>query len=500
MNIWTSSSSVRRWLAVGVAGLLVVLALPSAWDVWQIGWAGTLLNRAIVRGADEAARAGGAGTRPAAGEGAGKSETSRDARAAITAGGDFLLTPEVQAALKQVLDLMEATASRGPHTPGREVPIWRTYGAAARMLPSDHSFELLLRSRNAGRLDWLGELWLGEVAAGTGHWEEASQVYRRVDVSNLLIYRAEAHIKAGDEELALRELTLAKVSLDAVANREKAEMVLLDRTGNEPPALEGMMQRPAERATGLSRIGRGLLDLGRPSEALPVLEQGLGLAGVSSPGVIVERNLRLDLAAAMALTVPESPPARGAGGDYSYFADQGETERLQAQIRVGSLVSQALTFERTAATCSRAGRVLLMAGDDAGGVSLLTEASRLDPLLSDPYLALGAWYEEKGLPLMAYRLYVEATELLPDDPAIAAALAISTIQTRSREEALPLLERAAGMETNDPLLFAHLGDCYVESGRMADALAAWEEGLRRSPDAELLVARIASMQAGGSAP
>ncbi len=49
-------TSVRRWLVIGVAGLLIVLALPSLWDVWQIDRAGIALNRAIVTGAGAAAQ------------------------------------------------------------------------------------------------------------------------------------------------------------------------------------------------------------------------------------------------------------------------------------------------------------------------------------------------------------------------------------------------------------------------------------------------------------
>jgi tetratricopeptide (TPR) repeat protein len=527
MTMWTSTSrpspgeqslSVRRWLALGIAGLLIVLALPSVWDLWQIDRAGVFLNRAIVTGADAAARAkAGAAAGPAAltsaaaapsspstavpapfGEAA-KSEgekTVAATRLAIIAGGDYLITPEVEAGLEKALALMETAAARGPHTRAREIPIWRTYGAAARMLPSDHSFELLLRSRNAGRLDWLGELWLGEVAAETDHWKEAGQAYRRVDVSNLLIYRAEAHIESGEKELALRELAMAKSSLDALADREKAQRLLLDRTGNEPSPLQSMMQRPAERATSLSRIGLGLLSLGRPAEAVPVLEQGLAIARISSPGIRVQRNLRLYLATALAETLPEQPPNPAAASPgYSYFPDTGEMNRLAGLTRLKALVSEALELERTAATCSLAGRILVVAGEDAEGLSLLTEAIRLDPLLAEAYLSLGDWYESNGLGFLAQRTYVDASRRLPDEPGIAAALAVSTFEAGSNADALRLLERAVRMGSSDPRLFVSLGDCYWDTGRVADAQAVWEEGLRRSPDSELLAARLAALRA-----
>ena len=468
--------------------------------MWQVNRAGTLLNRAIVLGED-AARAGAAGggngtTRAASGANAGGSSGGT---AVVIAGGDYVLTPEAEALLERSLALMDLAASRGPHTASREIPIWRTYGAAARLLPSEHAFALLMRSRSAGRLDWLGELWLGEVAAGTGHWDEAAEAYRRVDVSNLLVYRAEAHIRAGQKDLALRELTLAKVSLDALADREKAELLLLDRTGNQPSALAGMMERPAERATTLSRIGHGLLSLGRAGEAQPVLEQGLAVAKTSSPGVTVERKLRFDLAAALTQTLPEGPPETASPPGYSYYPAPGRLTRLKSIIRIRALVYQALTFERTGTTCTQGGAILLKAGDETLGLSLLTEATRLSPALPDPYLALGDWYDSHGRGYLTPGLYAHAAAAMPDQPAIAAALATTTFKRLSHQEALPLLERAAALNSTNPWVFAFLGDCYQELGRVADAKAAWEEGLRRSPGAEPLTGRLANLaQAPGA--
>jgi tetratricopeptide (TPR) repeat protein len=463
---------VRRWLLAGIAGFLVVLAAPTVRDAWQINRAGMLLNRAIVVSAD-AARA-----------------ESANGATIFAAGGDYVLTPESEALLQRSLALMEGAASRGPHTAAREVPIWRTYGAAARIVPSDHAFQLLSRSREAGRLDWYGELWFGEVASATGRWDEAADAYRRVDVSNLLVYRAEAHIAAGEKNLALQELALAKASLDALVDREKARLLLLDRTGDEPSSLAGMMQRPAERSTTLFRIGHGFLSLGRPSEALPVLEEALAVAETSSPGAGVMKNLHFDLASALAGTLPENLATAGGDRAYAYYAGAGDLTRLKGVIRVRALVYQALAIDHSAVSCNRAGNLLMGIGDEAMGLSFLTEATTIDPLYPDPYLGIGGWYDLKGMGYAARMVYERAAALMPEQPAIISALAVSTFETAPHERALPLLERAAGMKTNRVAVFAYLGDCYLESGLTAEARAAWEEGLERFPDAEDLTERL----------
>jgi tetratricopeptide (TPR) repeat protein len=470
-----------------MVGFLVIAAAPTIWDIWQINQAGTLLNRAIVLGAD--ARA--------AQERAAPASPGSDSTTVVAAGGDYVFSPEAEHLLQRSLAVMASATSRGPHTASREASMWRTYGAAARLLPSDRAFELLLRSRSAGRLDWYGELWLGEVASATGHWDEAASAYRRVDVSNLLVYRAETHIAAGQRDLASRELALAKISLDALVDREKAKLLLLDRTGGQPSALTGVLQRPAERATTLSRIGHGLLSLDRPADARPVLEEGLTVAAVSPPDVAVQRNLRLDLAQALTLTLPESSLRATATPGYSYYPSAGGLARLKGMVHIRALVSQALALDRSVATYLRGASILSQIGDEAAGVSLLADAVRIAPLVPDGYLALGDWYDAHGMQYASRDLYVRAAKAMPQQPSIAAALAVSTFKTRPHAEALPLLERAAASKTTTPYVFAFLGDCYAEIGRSADARAVWEKGLQVFPGAEPLAMRLAQLPPAG---
>jgi tetratricopeptide (TPR) repeat protein len=464
-------------LIAGIAGFLVVLAAPTVRDAWQINLAGVLLNRAIV----VSAGAAGAG--------------SADGPTIFAAGGDYVLTPESEALLERSLGLMEGAASRGPHTASREVAIWRTYGAAAGILPSDRAFEILSRSRDAGRLDWYGELWLGEVAAATGRWDEAADAYRRVDASNLHVYRAEAHIEAEEADVALRELILAKASLDALVDREKARLLLLDRTGTEPSSFAGLLQRPAERATTLYRIGHGFLSLDRPSEALPVLEEALAVAETSPPSAGVVRSLRFDLAATLTATLPEGPATSGGLTAYSYFPGPGDLDRVKGLIRIRALVYEALAVDPSAASHGRAGDLLLDIGDETQGLRLLTKAMEMDPLLPEPYLALGTWYEEHAMGRAARGLYEQAATLLPDEAAIVTALALSTFRTASHAQALPLLQQAVDLETSDSDVYVYLGDYYLEIGLTSQARAAWQEGRDRFPEAETLTERLATIGA-----
>jgi len=478
------ASGMRRWLLGGVAGLLFVLALIPLWDVWTINVAGTLVNRAIVDEAEPAdARTGTPVPEAAASNGA--------SAAADAAQG----TAQARADLERAMALMEAAASRGPHTAAREIPIWRTYGAAASLAPSDRAFELLLRSRNAGRLDRLGELWLGEVASATEQWEVAIEAYRRIDASNLLVHRADMSLEAGAKELAVQQYLLARESLEAAIDRDAAEELLLDRTGNRPSATAGLLRPRAEQVISLYRIGRGLLSAGRPLDAVPVLEQASEKAKTASPGAVIEQSLALNLGLALARILPSRPyePMSTPRYAYSDYANQEVMAHIRAVIRIRALVQTAIASDRTAPACVQAARIMLLIGDDTVAVSLFEEAIRLDPRLAEAYLGLGAWYEGKGMIILARALYGEGVRQLPTDPQLAAAYAIAAHRTLPAADALPFLEGASQMDTRDPYLFAHLGDCYADLGLARQARAAYEEGLRRAPDATPLLERLAAL-------
>jgi hypothetical protein len=49
------------------------------------------------------------------------------------------------------------------------------------------------------------------------------------------------------------------------------------------------------------------------------------------------------------------------------------------------------------------------------------------------------------------------------------------------------------MPAKDPYVFAFLGDCYADLGLMAQARAAYLEGLRRAPGFAALSERLAAL-------
>ena len=441
--------------------------LVPLYDAWVVNRAGILINRVVVtEAADKLAKAGAADAGQAA-------KTAR--------------------ALAEATALMESAAARQPHSTTREIPVWRTYGAAAALAPSEAAFALLSGASRSGMLDRIGELWLGEVAAATDHPSEATAAYQRVDASNLLISRADAYMLSGDKERAIRQYEFARISLEAAMQRESAERLLSDGADTSS-VTAALMTSAAERVTALYRIGRGLLNAGQPTVAVSVLEEALQKAETASPGSVAKQSLNLNLALALARTLPDRPQAFTVAHP-SYYPDEKAMAYLQVLARIRALVHEGIEAGPTASVDVLAGRILLLIGDDEQATSLLREAIHLDPLIADAYLVLGAWYESKGMQLLPLQVYSEGVRALPDDTSIAVAYAIASYKVLAPAESLPLLRQTAKLQTNDPYLFAALGDCCLQLGLTADAREAYEEGLRRAPDAPPLQQRLEALDA-----
>ena len=458
-----SGTVLRRWLILGLFGLFLLLCAEPFHDAWVLNRASVLVNRAIVADSPDA-----------------PSRTGEDAVNTAT---------HIASALRQAKALMQEAAREGAQTGSRQTHIWRTYGAAAALSPSNDAFALLAAAGDNGWLDRVGQLWLGEVATATGHIDAATDAYRRIDASNLLISQGDAHLESGEKELAAQQYRLARISLDAAMQREYAESLLQSTGGQGHSLTAGLMTSDAERVTELYRIGKGLLAAGQADDALPTLEDALQRSDDASPGAVVEQSLRLNLALALAKTLPD-PPSSFAVTHVSYYPENGPMTYLQIVIRIRGLVYTATKSDLTASVCVQAARTLLLVGDDENAVALLQKAIKLDTLMADAYLMLGDWYESKGMYILPYDLYRAAIKQLPSDTRIAVAYALAAYRVLSPYEALPILQRTAQTSTDDPYLFACLGDCYLRLGMIAGAHNAYEDGLRRTPNADPLVQRL----------
>jgi tetratricopeptide (TPR) repeat protein len=408
-----------RWI-LGIAGaILIALGLPLAQMTWRVNGLGIRLNRQHMT-------------------------------------KDFA---ELTAINRDLEALAASPTSR------KDTSFWRTYGAAAGRQPTELAFRRLLAARDTGKLDRIGQLWLGEVAAATGHYDEANEAYVRMDATNLLINFGDAAAQRGARDEARSWYLLAASSVYQHAKGPDAQTA-----PERVTALVGsggsLLQTPGGRAVSLLRIGRGLLSIGFAADAVAPLERAIDESEINPPGVRERQGIRLGLARALVET-----------------ADPIPTERVQG------LIDQALALDRTAPALVDAARIVDQIGQRGAAMRLLREAIHADPRQASGYLGLGNLLDQENLPALARDVYAEGTKALSSNVELATALAVSSYRTLPAQEALPLLEHALSMGSTDEYLFAAAADCFLDLGRPADTRAVLAKGLTLHPDSERLTTR-----------
>jgi tetratricopeptide (TPR) repeat protein len=429
---------LRLWILVGLAGLGLLLAAPSLLTAWRVDVAGLALNRQLHSG--------------------GRSQV-----------------PKALALLGN---------ADGPHDPS----FWRTYGAAAARLPSEEAFERLKAARDRQELDRIGQLWLGEVAAATGHWVEAQEAYSRVDAVNMLVERGDTALEAGEKDVARNWYGVAAAGLREAMQRDSRRSST-DRAlsaGAVPGAVDATA--PGTRAVSLLRIGRGFLALGSPEAAVPVLDMALTEMVHDPPGVREQQTILFTMAQALAKNeLPKDMRSRIV--EPAAVRPRGSVA-AKSEARIRDLLDQSLELDRTGWAELQAGQALALIGDRHGAMVRLRAALRLDPRLPDAYLILGSLLETGGLTDVARDIYATGVETLSSNQPLQLAWALAGYRTMTPEDSLPILEKVAATPVRDPYLFAALGDTYLALGRLEDAGAAYREGLVRSPGAKPLLDRL----------
>lgn len=432
------TGAFRLWLVVGLAGLGLLLATPSLLSAWRVNIAGLTLNRQLHS-------------------------------------GDRSLLAEALALLGD---------PGGPHDPS----FWRTYGAAAARLPSEEAFMRLKAARDRGELDRVGHLWLGEVAAATNHWEEAQDAYKRIDAVNLLVERGDTALKAGKKDVAKNWYGVAAASLRAAVKRDSRRSSIDQApTAGADPGGDGL-PAPGTRAVTLLRIGRGFLALGSPEAAVPVLEMAVTEMRADPPGVREQQTILFAMAQALAKN--ELPKDKRSRIVEPAIVRPADSVAAKTEARIRDLLAEAVELDGTGWAELQAGQVLALIGDRPGAMLRLHAAIRLDPRLPDAYLILGSILETANLTNLARDSYEQGVDALPNNASLQLALALASYKTMTPEGALPVLEKVAGTPVRDPYLFAALGDTYLTLGRENDAIAAYREGLARSPGARPLLDRL----------
>ncbi|MCP9464689.1 MAG: tetratricopeptide repeat protein [Nitrospira sp.] len=124
-------------------------------------------------------------------------------------------------------------------------------------------------------------------------------------------------------------------------------------------------------------------------------------------------------------------------------------------------------------------------------VRAMETAITLDPHHADALNYLGYSYAERGTKLdQALSLTKRAVALKPDNGYYVDSLGWALYKAGMVEEALKEIERAVTLVKDDPVIYEHLGEIYLQQRRLAEAREAWLHSLEIDPSNEKLLQRF----------
>ena len=117
-------------------------------------------------------------------------------------------------------------------------------------------------------------------------------------------------------------------------------------------------------------------------------------------------------------------------------------------------------------------------GQPDQAVAAFTDAIRRDPLNAPALNALGYLLADRGQRLPEAVGYIErALKVDPDNPAYLDSLGWALFKQGKVAEAEPHLRKAADTLSKESVIQDHLGDVLAKSGKIDEAIAAWQRAL-----------------------
>ena len=350
-------------------------------------------------------------------------------------------------------------------TTGRFVDL-PSYVERARRLPIVDLVSLP-RETAAEILDRLGGLqikWMPAAAAGFTQSALEMLLLDRPDLATLLLreaVRRDPHsaylrrlrglvfLSAGDRESALEELAFA----EAVAPGSRSPAVELTEEDDEMVRLRGLEIRrevyPGRKKETAMTLARVLRSSGEPGSARMVLDEFAGHPEID-------------------LEIARWEVEEGNFGEALETLD-GITSRTRFPrgLRARAWSSVAIARDQL--------------GDSDGALEAASEALRLDPRSTTPYVTLATLAERRGDNDLALAHLRRAWGMAPSDIGLLLRIARVAERTGKSADALLALDRAVELDPNSPEIAVQLVAAQLRQGRFAEAAVSLSLALDRSP-------------------
>lgn len=343
---------------------------------------------------------------------------------------------------------------------------------------------------------------IGRAYRDAGEGERAAASLRKALAMDPAVRRAHyylAMVTLADARLgrerygqAIAELRaeLALAPDDALASDQLGSALMdAERAAEALPAFETAV-RADERHLYLLHLGRCLLALDRPRDAVAALRRALDRAGqqnASDPeleaihyqlglglrrlGQAPEAAPHLAEARRLSSATASGPAHDGLPPESSVLTEMARTDRDALRARVQSILARA-SFNL--------GLIALQSPASGDAASFLEQAARIDPAFPRVQSALGVAYFNSGRYTQATTALAAAVAQEPQDGGLRRMLALSWLNTEAWDKAAPLLRDDPERERNASLQLAY-GVALARTGRTSDAVGPLEAAARLAP-------------------
>jgi len=381
-------------------------------------------------------------------------------------------------------DSDQSTASQAIHTAlaaWPDEPRWHVLAAEIALgqpnseTPADPA-TAIVHLEQAARLEPFNpdhELALGRIYFETGNTQKAIQALEQA--SRIAPELPDTWLMLAQAQLAAGELVQAALSadraIDRSANPTKAWLVRgeIDLQTNNPQEAQRRAQAVIQRQPGESEayylLARALGAIGKPSEALTVIERGIPLADLPLP-LLLERARLLRQAKGLE---PALETLRGLAEHYpeepTVLALLAETlveaGRSEAAIQSARMALQAdrgkLDLEQHTYLHYLVGRQLRRAGQLDQAVYHLNEAVQQAPDHLESYLELGRAHQDRRQLEQALHAFQQAIEVAPNDYRAYFQAGLALKESKDYVAAEVMVRRAAELAPNDVSIHRLLG-------------------------------------------
>jgi len=126
-----------------------------------------------------------------------------------------------------------------------------------------------------------------------------------------------------------------------------------------------------------------------------------------------------------------------------------------------------------------------------GVVQAMERALKLEPEHTDALNYLGYSYADRGVQVeQALKLTRRAVELKPQNGYYIDSLGWALFKIGRSDEALATINRALSLITDDPVIFEHLGEIYLQRDELGKAQKAWTRSIELDSSNEQLIKRF----------